>query len=68
MQVLAQVTTNITEMAARLQNTTCKCDPDTLLPADDRACTARYVCGRIHYQLSVVLMVMACIVVFLLAW
>jgi hypothetical protein len=67
--VLAQVTTNITEMTARLQAPACTCDTDNFCLVNETAgCTPQYVCGKIHYRLSVVLMTVTCLVVFILAW
>lgn len=65
LQVLTQLTTNTTDMAARLASPICQCVDG--FPAAS-SCTARYVCGTGYWDMSVALLVISAVVVCMLAW
>lgn len=68
LQVLAQLTTNTTEMIQRLNTTDCICDPKREGQPTSDSCTPRHVCGVGYWELTIALMVLSAVVVFVLAW
>ena len=65
LQVLAQLTTNVTDMAGRLIAAECRCTDGKVANA---TCTAAYVCGSGLYELSIALVIITAVIVCVLAW
>jgi hypothetical protein len=63
--VLAQLTTNTTDMANRLAKPECLCNEGVLASSN---CTNAHVCGVGYYQMSIALVVISAFIVCTLAW
>lgn len=63
LQVLAQLTTNTTDMSTRLLTDSCNCSN-----LDEGVCDSRYVCGVGYYELTIALVAVTAFIVLVLGW
>lgn len=65
LQILAQLTTNTTEMARRMTAPDCQCTAGNVQGV---GCTNHHVCGAGYFELSISLVAITAMIVFMLAW